>query len=122
MVERISSENLVEAMEELDRRLGALTPDAPEGERAALAEIPSRHLPPSSPVFDTANWLRPQPTASSSWTRSRLRGLQRAQQDVWRIEHGIEAIGVERAQRENAAAAPSKSSTSRLTPTQRHSF
>ncbi|MCQ5072242.1 hypothetical protein NE591_14835, partial [Adlercreutzia sp. DFI.6.23] len=38
VVERISSENLVEAMEELGRRLDALTPEAPERERAAPAE------------------------------------------------------------------------------------
>ena len=76
VVERISSENLVEAMEELDRRLDALTPDAPEREWAALAEDPLAALAPVIACFDTANWLRPnRPRAVPG--RDRLRGLQR---------------------------------------------
>ncbi len=42
---RIASENLVEAMEELDRRLCALAPDAPEQSAPHSPPIPSGHSP-----------------------------------------------------------------------------
>ena len=77
VVERISSENLVEAMEELGRRLDALTPDAPERERAALAEDSLAALAPVIACFDTANWLRPPNRPRAVPGRDRLRGLQR---------------------------------------------
>ena len=101
VVERISSENLVEAMEELDRRLDALTPDAPERERAALAPVIA--------CFDTANWLRPPTDREQFLDEIAFADYNEAQQDVYgRIERGIEAVMAERAQREKAAAAPSQ--------------
>ena len=109
VVERISSENLVEAMEELDRRLGALTPDAPERERAALAEDSLAALAPVIACFDTANWLRPPTDREQFLDEIAFADYNEAQQDVYgRIERGIEAVMAERAQREKAAAAPSQ--------------
>ena len=109
VVERISSENLVEAMEELDRRLDALTPDAPERERAALAEDSLVALAPVIACFDTANWLRPPTDREQFLDEIAFADYNEAQQDVYgRIERGIEAVMAERAQREKAAAAPSQ--------------
>lgn len=109
VVERISSENLVEAMEELDRRLDALTPDAPERERAALAEDSLAALAPVIACFDTANWLRPPTDREQFLDEIAFADYNEAQQDVYgRIERGIEAVMAERAQREKAAAAPSQ--------------
>ena len=109
VVERISSENLVEAMEELDRRLDALTPDAPERERAALAEDSLAALTPVIACFDTANWLRPPTDREQFLDEIAFADYNEAQQDVYgRIERGIEAVMAERAQREKAAAAPSQ--------------
>ena len=59
VIECIASENLVQALEQLDERLGALAPDAPETERAALVEESLEALAPVIACFDTANWLRP---------------------------------------------------------------
>ena len=109
VVERISSENLVEAMEELGRRLDALTPDAPERERAALAEDSLAALAPVIACFDTANWLRPPTDREQFLDEIAFADYNEAQQDVYgRIERGIEAVMAERAQREKAAAAPSQ--------------
>lgn len=109
VVERISSENLVEAMEELDRRLDALTPDAPERERAALAEDSLAALAPVIACFDTANWLRPPTDREQFLDEIAFADYNEAQQDVYgRIERGIEAVMAERTQREKAAAAPSQ--------------
>ena len=109
VVERISSENLVEAMEELDRRLGALTPDAPERERATLAEDSLAALTPVIACFDTANWLRPPTDREQFLDEIAFADYNEAQQDVYgRIERGIEAVMAERTQREKAAAAPSQ--------------
>lgn len=109
VVECISSENLVEAMEELDRRLGALTPDAPERERATLAEDSLAALTPVIACFDTANWLRPPTDREQFLDEIAFADYNEAQQDVYgRIERGIEAVMAERAQREKAAAAPSQ--------------
>ena len=109
VVECISSENLVEAMEELDRRLDALTPDAPERERAALAEDSLAALAPVIACFDTANWLRPPTDREQFLDEIAFADYNEAQQDVYgRIERGIEAVMAERAQREKAAAAPSQ--------------
>lgn len=118
-MERISSENLVEAMEELDRRLDALTPDAPERERAALAEDSLVALAPVIACFDTANWLRPPTDREQFLDEIAFADYNEAQQDVYgRIERGIEAVMAERAAKGRRRPPPlHKSSTSRLTPT-----
>lgn len=109
VVERIANENLAEAMEELDCRLGALAPDAPERERAALAQDSLEALAPVIACFDTANWLRPPTDRERFLDEIAFADYNEAQQDVYgRIEHGIEAIIAERAQTENAAATPSQ--------------
>lgn len=118
VVERISSENLVEAMEELDRRLDALTPDAPERERAALAEDSLAALTPVIACFDTANWLRPQPTASSSWTRSPSRTTTRPSRTCTGASNAASRPSWPSGRKGRRRPPPlHKSSTSRLTPT-----
>lgn len=109
VVERIANENLAEAMEELDCRLGALAPDAPERERAALAQDSLEALAPVIACFDAANWLRPATDRERFLDEIAFADYNEAQQDVYgRIEHSIEAIIAERAQTENAAATPSQ--------------
>lgn len=103
VVGRIADEDLAEAMEELDRRLVALAPDAAEQERAALAEDSLKALAPVIACFDAANWLRPQTDRERFLDEIAFEGYNEAQQDVYdRIERGIEAILAERAQTEQA--------------------
>lgn len=117
VVERIANENLAEAMEGLDCRLGALAPDAPERERATLAQDSLEALAPVIACFDTANWLRPPTDRERFLDEIAFADYNEAQQDVYgRIERGIEAIMAERAQRENAAATPSQVDHGALDP------
>lgn len=122
-MDTIASERLVEAMERLDETLCALAPDAPEQERATLAAESLETLVPVIACFDAANWLRPATDRERFLDEIAFAGYNEAQQDVYdRIERGIEEIMTERAQRRMRLAPLHKSSTSRLTPTQRHSF
>lgn len=109
VVDTIASERLVEAMERLDEKLCALAPDAPEQERATLAAESLAALAPVIACFDAANWLRPPTDRERFLDEIAFADYNEAQQDVYgRIERGIEAVMAERAQRENAAAAPSQ--------------
>lgn len=93
VVERISSENLVESMRELDDRLAALAPDAPESQRAALAEDSLKVLAPIIACFDAANWLRPQTDGERLLDEITFGSYNEAQQDVCdRIERNIMAF------------------------------
>lgn len=103
VVECIASENLVQALEQLDERLGALAPDAPETERAALVEESLEALAPVIACFDTANWLRPSTDRERFLDEIAFEGNNPAQQDVYdRIERGIETIMAERVRAERA--------------------
>ena len=116
VVERISSENLVEAMEELDRRLDALTPDAPERERAALAE--DSLAAPSSPASTPPTGCGPQPTASGSWTRSPSRTTTRPSRTCTGASNAASRPSWPSGRKGRRRPPPlHKSSTSRLTPT-----
>lgn len=118
VVERISSENLVEAMEELDRRLDALTPDAPERERRPSPRIPSRHSPPSSPASTPPTGCGPQPTASGSWTRSPSRTTTRPSRTCTGASNAASRPSWPSGRKGRRRPPPlHKSSTSRLTPT-----
>lgn len=101
VVECIAGENLVQALEQLDERLGALAPDAPELERAALVDESLETLAPVIACFDTANWLRPSTDRERFLDEIAFEGNNPAQQDVYgRIERGIEAIMAERVRAE----------------------
>lgn len=103
VVECIASENLVQALEQLDERLGALAPDAPETERATLVEESLEALAPVIACFDTANWLRPSTDRERFLDEIAFEGNNPAQQDVYdRIERGIETIMAERVRAERA--------------------
>lgn len=103
VVECIASENLVQALEQLDERLGALAPDAPETERATLVEESLEALAPVIACFDTANWLRPSTDRERFLGEIAFEGNNPAQQDVYdRIERGIETIMAERVRAERA--------------------
>ena len=103
VVECIASENLVQALEQLDERLGALAPDAPETERAALVEESLEALAPVIACFDTANWLRPSTDRERFLDEIAFEGNNPAQQDVCdRIERRIETIMAERVRAERA--------------------
>lgn len=103
VVECIASENLVQALEQLDERLGALAPDAPETERATLVEESLEALAPVIACFDTANWLRPSTDRERFLDEIAFEGNNPAQQDVYgRIGQGIEAIMAERVRAERA--------------------
>lgn len=103
VVDTIASEKLVAAMEELDERLCALAPDAPEKERAALAEKSLEVLGPVIDCFDTANWLRPATDREQFLDEIAFEDYNAAQQDVYaRIERGVEAIMEQRAREEEA--------------------
>ena len=106
VVECIANKNLVQALEQLDERLGALAPDAPETERAALVEESLEALAPVIACFDTANWLRPSTDRERFLDEIAFEGNNPAQQDVYdRIERGIEAIMAERVRTEQAGTA-----------------
>ena len=110
VIECIASENLVQALEQLDERLGALAPDAPETERAALVEESLEALAPVIACFDTANWLRPSTDRERFLDEIAFEGNNPAQQDVYdRIERGIEAIMAERVRTEQAGTAEADS-------------
>ena len=110
VVECIASKNLVQALEQLDERLGALAPDAPETERAALVEESLEALAPVIACFDTANWLRPSTDRERFLDEIAFEGNNPAQQDVYdRIERGIEAIMAERVRTEQAGTAEADS-------------
>ena len=103
VIECIASENLVQALEQLDERLGALTADAPETERAALVEESLEALAPVIACFDTANWLRPSTDRERFLDEIAFEGNNPAQQDVCdRIERRIETIMAERVRAERA--------------------
>ncbi len=103
VIECIAGENLVQALEQLDERLGALAPDAPELERAALVDESLETLAPVIACFDTANWLRPSPDRERFLDEIAFEGNNPAQQDVYgRIGQGIEAIMAERVRAERA--------------------
>ncbi len=103
VIECIASENLVQALEQLDERLGALAPDAPETERAALVEESLEALAPVIACFDTANWLRPSTDRERFLDEIAFEGNNPAQQDVCdRIERRIETIMAERVRAERA--------------------
>lgn len=103
VVECIASENLVQALEQLDERLGALAPDAPETERATLVEESLEALAPVIACFDTANWLRPSTDRERFLDEIAFEGNNPAQQDVCdRIERRIETIMAERVRAERA--------------------
>ena len=106
VIECIASENLVQTMEQLDERLAALAPDAPESERAALVDESLEALAPVITCFDTANWLRPSTDRERFLDEIAFEGNNPAQQDVYdRIERGIEAIMAERVRTEQAGTA-----------------
>ncbi|TGY65997.1 MerR family transcriptional regulator [Enterorhabdus sp. NM05_H27] len=103
VIECIAGENLVQALEQLDERLGALAPDAPELERAALVDESLETLAPVIACFDTANWLRPSTDRERFLDEIAFEGNNPAQQDVYgRIGQGIEAIMAERVRAERA--------------------
>ena len=103
VIECIANENLVQALEQLDERLGALAPDAPELERAALVDESLETLAPVIACFDTANWLRPSTDRERFLDEIAFEGNNPAQQDVYdRIERGIEGIMAERVRAERA--------------------
>ncbi|MCR2034653.1 MerR family transcriptional regulator [Adlercreutzia mucosicola] len=103
VIECIANENLVQALEQLDERLGALAPDAPELERAALVDESLETLAPVIACFDTANWLRPSTDRERFLGEIAFEGNNPAQQDVYdRIERGIEGIMAERVRAERA--------------------
>ncbi len=103
VIECIAGENLVQALEQLDERLGALAPDAPELERAALVDESLETLAPVIACFDTANWLRPSADRERFLDEIAFEGNNPAQQDVCdRIERGIETIMAERVRAERA--------------------
>ncbi len=103
VIECIANENLVQALEQLDERLGALAPDAPELERAALVDESLETLAPVIACFDTANWLRPSTDRERFLDEIAFEGNNPAQQDVYdRIERGIETIMAERVRAERA--------------------
>ena len=103
VIECIANENLVQALEQLDERLGALAPDAPELERAALVDESLETLAPVIACFDTANWLRPSTDRERFLGEIAFEGNNPAQQDVYgRIGQGIEAIMAERVRAERA--------------------
>lgn len=103
VIECIANENLVQALEQLDERLGALAPDAPELERAALVDESLETLAPVIACFDTANWLRPSTDRERFLGEIAFEGNNPAQQDVYdRIERGIEGIMAERVRVERA--------------------
>lgn len=103
VIECIANENLVQALEQLDERLGALAPDAPELERAALVDESLETLAPVIACFDTANWLRPSTDRERFLDEIAFEGNNPAQQDVYgRIGQGIEAIMAERVRAERA--------------------
>ena len=106
VIECIASENLVQTMEQLDERLAALAPDAPESERAALVDESLEALAPVITCFDTANWLRPSTDRERFLDEIAFEGNNPAQQDVYdRIERRIEAIMAERVHAEQAGNA-----------------
>ena len=103
VIECIAGENLVQALEQLDERLGALAPDAPELERAALVDESLETLAPVIACFDTANWLRPSTDRERFLDEIAFEGNNPAQQDVCdRIERRIETIMAERVRAERA--------------------
>lgn len=103
VIECIAGENLVQALEQLDERLGALAPDAPELERAALVDESLETLAPVIACFDTANWLRPSTDRERFLDEIAFEGNNPTQQDVYgRIGQGIEAIMAERVRAERA--------------------
>lgn len=103
VVECIAGKNLVQALEQLDERLGALAPDAPETERAALVEESLEALAPVIACFDTANWLRPSTDRERFLDEIAFEGNNPAQQDVYdRIERRIETLMTERVRAERA--------------------
>ncbi len=106
VIECITGENLVGAMERLNERLAALAPDAPEPERAALVNESLETLAPVITCFDTANWLRPSTDRERFLGEIAFEEYNPAQQDVYeRIERAIEIIMAERARAEQAESA-----------------
>lgn len=107
VVDAIADERLAEVMGQLDEKLCALAPDAPERERAALAAEALEVLGPVISRFETANWLRPTTDRERFLDEIALKDYNEAQQDVYdRIERGIEEIMAEQAQGDGAVAAP----------------
>lgn len=85
-------------MEALDRRCSALTPDAPEAERAAIVSESLTLLAPLIEQFDVENWTRETTKEEQLLEELANASLNEAQRDVTaRIERGISGILAARA-------------------------
>lgn len=105
VVASLAELDLADSLADLDDHLNALPADAPEPERAALAEESLTTLAPLIARFNAQNWLRPYTTADHLLDEIVNEDLNPAQQDVYdRIFKGIEDIMRQRADAEPKTA------------------